>query len=129
MAKLLSYVFIAGAILSVCSSSTSKAADVTAGRGNELVQYCNYSKYQAKSVLWNYCVGYVSGVDNGFNLLINVINEKNTYYCTPDDVTRQQMALVVSKYLIEHPESLNIHSQYLILAAFTAAWPCPKTGK
>jgi hypothetical protein len=49
-------------------------------------------------------------------------------YCIPNAVTREQKALVVAKYLRDHPEKLNVDDVSLVDYAFKAAWPCGNTN-
>lgn len=122
--------------------AVSAYADGESGTGNELITSCNDTNYQATNELWTYCVGYINGIDEGlgvgFDLGVASVkpSTKNDVlltvralvlrYCIPDNATRQQRALVVSKYLKDHPESLNEQGAVLIQRAFENAWPCAK---
>jgi hypothetical protein len=61
-----------------------------------------------------YCMGVVRGVS--FWLLPKGC---------PDDVTLDQKVSVVSKYLKEHPEDLNMPDALLVSTALSKAFPCP----
>ena len=116
------------------------ADDVTAGTGNELVGYCNEANSDANNAAWWFCLGVVSGTEYG--LESGVMGGVATYtkvkagpafikqmnailrFCVPTNVTRQQMGLVVSKYLKDHPENLNLSIDSVVLGAFRVAWPC-----
>jgi len=136
---------MAAAITSICLPATSRADDITAGTGNELVNYCNDSNHQASNDLWFGCVNFVYGVKVGFYFGLAYTTRLNhpdvsakqlskdinigLMFCMPDaTVTREQQALVVSKYLHDHPETLNNINYVEVLNAFKAAWPCPKSG-
>jgi hypothetical protein len=67
----------------------------------------------------NICLFYVSGVLDGFQ-----IGDSATKICVPEEVTLGQLALVVSKYLNQHPENLHILPQFLVIAAVHTAFPC-----
>ena len=62
------------------------------------------------------------------------VKESENYFrvifpvCIPDDTTYEQLALVVSKYLHDHPEKLNEPSSLLVVDALEQAWTCPKTS-
>jgi hypothetical protein len=61
-----------------------------------------------------YCFGVVRGV--AFWLLPKGCS---------DDVTMGQRVLVVSKYLKDHPEELNLPDALLVSTALSKAFPCP----
>jgi hypothetical protein len=46
-------------------------------------------------------------------------------YC-PQNISSDQAAKVVSKYLNEHPELLSSSAEALVKAALIKEWPCPK---
>jgi len=135
MSKLLSTLFMAVAITSVCLPTTSKAdTDMTAHTGNELITACNDTNSRnTAGADWNWCVAYVSGIENGLEyewfLWKYTTPSLNQLYCLPANATRNQFALVVSKYLHDHPEQLNEPDIALVLAAYENAWPCPKPAK
>jgi len=145
MPKILSCLFMAAAISSVCLPIASKADDTVSGTGNELITECNDKNSQAVSLLWEYCIGFVNGVAEGVNFaglyIMTLENNKITAkqlvngmnsafrFCLPYNITRGQQALVVSKYLHDHPEILNQDSMTLVINAFQNAWPCPKSTK
>jgi hypothetical protein len=68
------------------------------------------------------CLFYVAGVVDGYS-----VASGTSRICLPKDgsVTYTQMALIVSKYLNDHPEILNNDPEYLILDALYKAFPCP----
>ena len=68
------------------------------------------------------CVGYVVGVMSVMEY-INVL-------CLPGKSTHAQAALVVQKYLSDHPEKLHLNANELVLDAIEEAFPCsaPKTN-
>lgn len=127
-------------LIAVTSSIPTNANDATTNTGNELVTLCNDNNNQAGNSLWSICIGYVTGVDDGLItgslVLISDLFPKESAeqwgnrihkylkYCTPENATRQQKALVVSKYLKDHPEKLSDEDDVLVLGAFVAAWPC-----
>jgi hypothetical protein len=68
------------------------------------------------------CLFYVAGVSDGY-----LVASGTSRICPPKNgsVTYAQMALIVSKYLNDHPEKLNNDPEYLILDALYGAFPCP----
>jgi hypothetical protein len=45
--------------------------------------------------------------------------------CLPPEVDDRQIALVVIKYLNDHPGLLHLSASYLVFAANVDAFPCP----
>jgi hypothetical protein len=101
-------------------------AEDDADSGNHIFLGCNAWAHNtmdrqdlAVDVAAGMCAGAVSAT---WDMLI--INHK---ICPSDGVTRKQTALVVSKYMEEHPETLNWRYSLLIATALMDAWPCEKT--
>jgi hypothetical protein len=68
------------------------------------------------------CLFYVAGISEGYG----VSGVKPKEICYPEDsmVTNGQKALIVSKYLNDHPDMLNNPSYFLVLDALSKAFPC-----
>lgn len=131
---ILSFIFV------ITASQTAVADDATVGTGNELIGYCNETNSSANNGDWWFCIGVVSGTEYGLEsgamggvLTYTKVKpgpplEKSVnailQFCLPSNATRQQMGLVVSKYLKDHPENLNMGIDSIVLRAFRAAWPC-----
>lgn len=129
------------ALLLCCSA---KADDVTVGTGNELIKSCNQQNYTSQNGSWGFCVGYVSGVSAEYvTIASSLMPKSNTpipedvksvltvlshgmmqLFCMPSNSTREQSALVVSKYLADNPDKLNLVASDLIVDALAKAWPC-----
>jgi len=140
---------MAAVISSGCLPIISKADEATTDTGNALIKFCNQQNYAAENIGWAYCTGFVKGIDYGFisgvkttvadmdeGLFHRKDKTKETNlskaiidYCIPSSVTIEQSALVVSKYLQEHPEKLNLDASQLVLNSFRTAWPCAKASK
>lgn len=125
----------------------TQANDTTDGTGNNLIKFCNQKTSEAQNSDWAYCVAYIDGVTDGYvwsGLLIHglidgeptkdgkrtlsgVFELLKNEFCLPNNVTRQQMALVVSKYLADNPALLNQPSSDLVIGAVAKAWPCAKS--
>ena len=151
MVKLLTCLFMIAVISSVFLPIISRANDATTSTGNELITRCNDAAYHtqdtdwAAKTNWAMCISFIHGVQEayaqGIMLDISTHNPKLTPsqvtakglkmqgFCLPENSTREQAALVVTKYLKEHPEQLNVADNLLVIRAFFAAWPCPKTSK
>jgi hypothetical protein len=123
-------------------SSSYAADDATTDTGNELVEMCNDGNYQAQNSAWGDCITFIHGVISGYDtgltrdITFHYPNETNDEwlkrfygvrgYCFPDKATREQTALVTSKYLHDHPEKLNKTEAVLVILALVDAWPCGK---
>jgi len=130
--------------------ATLASDDTTAGTGNELIQFCNQTNYNANNMGWKLCVGYVNGVVDGYIYATDMLEsiakvgssdprEKNYFdgitlafialkgsVCSPKDATRMQFALVVTKFLTDHPEKLTDKSGTLVFDALFNVWSCSK---
>ena len=113
-------------IVLLCSSIAS-ASDLTVGTGNELMKACNTDNYKTENMMWGVCLGFVEGVTAELAVLATELapqpgnklpTDVTTYIgavstglkmmiCSPSNSTREQAALVVSKFLADHPEKLN----------------------
>ena len=112
--------------------------DNTEFTGNELRVYCNQPNADAQNVGWFMCIAMVTGLMEGYTTGVEVgymagvghplnAEQENRLraYCAPANGTREQSALVVTKFLADHPERLSQPDVFLVLDAFQAAWPCP----
>lgn len=140
------------ALLSISASTigANSASDAVGGTGNELMQLCDQKQADTESdsgtSLWDMCISYIEGVTDGIEYGHQTVTHRmlNTpssdadsisnytalllklefAYCIPNNVTRNQTALVVSKYLADNPDKLNYSSAELVVAALHRAWPC-----
>lgn len=107
--------------------------------GNQLVNSCNQRNFELQNARWLNCVIYVEGVSAGTifgtafgyakaigHPVSNDIDLSVINICSPDNYTNQQAALIVSKYLQDHPTELNEPDAVLIYRALSQAWPCQK---
>lgn len=119
---------------------------IVIGTGNELIQYCTHHNFEEQNEVWHWCeqevyglaagfqagyyIGYVAASDNKLTdaQMKELVIKANqaAYGCQAGNITRQQDALVVSEYLLDHPEDLNELDWILVVAAFHKAWPCAK---
>lgn len=65
------------------------------------------------------CIGYVVGAMSVMEY-INVL-------CLPAGSSHAQAALVVQKYLSDHPEKLHLNAEVLAIDALQEAFPCTDT--
>ena len=68
------------------------------------------------------CEYYVLGVYDGFRS-----GDDEYKICVPQNVNVREMALVVSKYLYQHPERLHDPVPHLVIDALYQTFPCSST--
>jgi Ssp1 endopeptidase immunity protein Rap1a len=68
------------------------------------------------------CEYYVFGVYDGFRS-----GDSEYKICTPKDITVREMALVVSKYLYQHPEKLHNPVPHLVIDALLQTFSCAQS--
>lgn len=67
-------------------------------------------------------------LDQGFfyGYMNGVLESNIQKICIPNSVTDQQLALLIKKYMAEHPEELHLWAAEIILKSVNHAWPCQK---
>ena len=101
----------------MCGNVAAEMEDVS---GALLKKICTSYVDRPASTSDGMCIGYVVGV-------MSVVKYTN-YFCRPDKSTHSQATLVVKKYLSEHPETLHLDADGLVLEALIEAFPCPKSS-
>lgn len=100
-------------------------SNASAASGNELNGYCEglnggddvpRDQSAVDSVK---CMYYVEGVIDA-----NVLGGRDV--CFPEDFTYRQAALIVKKYLEDHPEKLQLRASLLVKEALKKAIRCPR---
>jgi len=90
--------------------------------GNDLLRDCQ----QRSSA--GVCVGYILGVLDAVNLEQTAGNKKGASktvtVCVPPTLDGRQVANVVEKYLLEHPETRGFHASQSVLTAAIKTWAC-----
>jgi pantothenate kinase type III len=108
---------IAGSTLLISSLVCGNvAAEIEGVSGANLKKICESYLYIPSNTAEGMCLGYVVGVMSVMEY-INVV-------CRPVKSTHSQAALVVQKYLADHPEKLHINADELVLDALQQAFPC-----
>jgi hypothetical protein len=70
-------------------------------------------------------VGFLNGVPNpSTEMLKELMSKQADYTCIPDEVSLEQMARVLVKWLRDHPERLHERFTFLTLDALHASFPC-----
>jgi Rap1a immunity proteins len=82
----------------------------------------NVSAKESLDAMW--CMGYISGLLDGFGIGDYRIGEEKAA-CPPEDgVTRIQALKVVNKWLREHPDAMQKSGRRGAILALTSAYPC-----
>jgi hypothetical protein len=104
-------------LLSLLGASTALATS-----GHELRKWMGESeKYVAHTPGAN---AYQAGVYDGY--IGGVADSLAKLICPRSDVTRGQMIDVVSRYLKENPEELELDADLIVAKALVKAFPCKK---
>ncbi|MEA2079181.1 MAG: Rap1a/Tai family immunity protein [Pseudomonadota bacterium] len=112
---------IVSAALVAALNSTAVQAELT---GNGLKQVCDSSELACIS----YVRGFIEGVGIRGLMLMGAENFRMPW-CVKEQVTVQQMTLVVEKYLRDYPESLGKPGNTLTYIALGHAFPCEDGAK
>ena len=87
--------------------------------GNTLYKLCS----SATDVQQATCVGYLVG---GYDMFVMNAQRWKQSLCIPKDVSIGQVAEVVKKYLVVHPEERHFQAPVIVLLSLAEAWTCPK---
>jgi hypothetical protein len=91
----------------------------------ELVGLCKSVDANAQSDAAALCLTYISGFTDGYSVAMARFNhEKQSAFCPPQEVTRQQMAKVLVKYGGDHPNQLWTGGALFTAIALKDAYPC-----
>ena len=112
----------------VCILLTTMSQCLAVSSGNEILRDCQTAlrfvgdakppKDPMEAVSYGVCAGTVRSLLNVYTLL------KDEFRFCPPEVTIEQGARVLVKYLEAHPEITHQSAELLSLDAFKAAWPC-----
>lgn len=80
--------------------------------GNDAYRLCKDTGYFSQG----HCLGYWAGIWDAFSQL--------NFFCGTAHATKQQIADIVIKYMVQHPEERHKPAISLGLAALTEAFPC-----
>jgi len=108
--------------LTVASICNAENGEVAVNNGSELLKICiaavqlqdgvpNADRFDA-----GHCVGFLEGVV--------LADDAKSITCIPGDVSFGQLARVVRRYLVEHPEKLHLHRFPLTKRILADTFPC-----
>jgi hypothetical protein len=90
--------------------------------GNELAEWMvEYEKSDNDNSVSTFLAGQYAGYLMAISDSTNSIS-----WCNPGNVTTGQMFKIVSKYLNNNPEKLNLYADSLVIQALIEAFPCKK---
>ncbi len=104
--------------------------------GEQLLKECELvTKYPDASKMTEveygngtHCLGYLSGATFVFATWDEFNTKRNgnnpSPVCLPSNVSTKELAMVVVKYLNDHPNKLHEHFSLLVLFALSDAYPC-----
>lgn len=79
------------------------------------------------------CYGYIDGFQGMHYNMAYILSypdtskgEKFLLFCIPEDVTRQQLAKIIVKYLNDHPEELHYSAHTTLYVIFKKYFPCER---
>lgn len=88
--------------------------------GNFMLPHCEHFVEKKSNDVWDgECVGAISAL-----VVLGKELPDGFKNCLPKDVTRQQAARVIVKYMRSNPEKLHDSYIYLATTALSKAWPC-----
>jgi Rap1a immunity proteins len=100
-------------------ATCAKAASM---KGNQLLQYCTTTT-EHRII----CIGYVLGFVDA--TVFWMVNASGISICIPsEDVTIDQIADVVVKWLKAHPQDLKQAAGFLVATILEETWPCRESG-
>ena len=121
---LLFVIVLQGGFWAQSPSSLPNSAKVISESGIVLMDYCQWvEKEKTTEDQWSQhtiCLAYMVGIIEGYYSA----RPTPAAFCYPSEVTGEQAARVVNKYLRDHPERLHRRSVQLILDALSEAFPC-----
>lgn len=121
------FLLAAGLLIPQCSSSPAPRRRT----GNDLLEMCRYvdkpvnDQPVGEKALTLSCLNYTSGFMDGL-LAGSIVASKHgkPLVCPSEEVTPQQVASVILKYLREHPEDRHEDALGLVYVALAHAFPC-----
>ncbi len=95
-------------------------------KGEEILWACNADESKDLKVALEqmHCIGYLSGILDGIQLVFGVRPE-STFFCPPaSGISSDQQVRIVTKWLEGNPEELHKSARMAILISFAKAFPC-----
>jgi hypothetical protein len=95
------------------------------GTGHFLLNACKAFLAEGTKGDFNagYCLGFIHSNEQE-EMVRKMSDTAKKIYCMPKDVTDEQLARVLMKYLETHPEQLHLAASQLIWMAYSNDWRC-----
>lgn len=91
----------------------------------DLIGLCKGVQADGSSTSSTACLSYIAGFTDGYGVAMARFNhEKQSAFCQPQEVTRQQIAKVIVKYGDDHPNLLWTGGALFTALALKDAYPC-----
>lgn len=106
-----------------------------ANDGNDLLTNCNAALTAADHketssedttilIRGSFCLGLMQGIKH-LNRVYELKLKQDALFCLPEsDISNEQAARIIVKYLKDHPEKLHLPDSFLAITAFINAYPC-----
>lgn len=99
--------------------------EAMAADGNDLLKWCQDVNSDNSATKSSFGAGYCMGTMSTVYTLVDYINSSlSMEMCPPPEITNEQMARIVVKYLQESPEVLHLDAATLTFSALRTAYPC-----
>ena len=119
------------AVVLILFHKPASAGAVSAMTADALMEKCHYADADLKKLdtaeLSNLsvCMGYISGVVDGYAVGVTTSSTKPTMLCSlPEEVTLKQMTLIVVHYGKENPSELYLPASIVVMKALNKSFPC-----
>jgi hypothetical protein len=105
---------LASALLLVSSTAFAQVGFYS---GSELLASCEDPAHRPE------CMQYIAGVLDAHSYDLSRFGSPRDF-CTPEDVTLDELETVVVKWLKEHPAKLRVTAANLVMLAFVDSFKC-----
>ena len=95
-------------------------------KAEEILWACNGDESKTPEAAFEeiHCIGYISGVLDGIQLVFGVRPEFK-FFCPPESgISSDQQVRIVTKWLEDNPKELHKSARMSVLMAFAKAFPC-----
>lgn len=124
--RLLNLVLVVSGASFACSAAPAYAdgEHLQMQTGNDALTTCT-ANFETEIMAASICLAWMQGVRDGHFMTMALSGFDQPLWCTPDNVTNQQLRDIFVKYLRENPERRHEMPAFLYLRAMRGAFPCP----
>ncbi len=114
--------------VSVAASTISTKPGLNSPTGQTLLEVCTEDNFKEVNENAFYCLGYFIGFRQTADTFTMMYDKEKLEaikgaFCMPKEVTNQQRIKIVLKYINNHPEQLHLPASFLIITAYSEAFP------